>query len=189
MGNRTPLQCKSYYQNIIKKTLDTTMRKNHVWTKQELMTLYTLGINFDCDFHIIHQNYLPNFTVQQLKSQWLQLKKKEQYFQQMYAEVLRNPQSVQNASDKQFILDEFLLRVGYAKEMMIEQHNNGLSNDKQLDVAELKVHRIFWNGLKPSQIIDVFQQELARRKLQTEYQNEYKNKDIRLDLWQVNGSK
>ncbi|CAL6068447.1 Myb-like_DNA-binding domain-containing protein [Hexamita inflata] len=55
--SRTASQCKSYYANVLKKTLDVPIRQNHQWNRVEIMSLWALGVNYDKDFAFIQKNY------------------------------------------------------------------------------------------------------------------------------------
>ncbi|CAL6103982.1 SANT/Myb_domain [Hexamita inflata] len=75
MKSRTQSQCKSYYQNVLKPTLNQSIRKNHMWTKVELFSLWTYAVNYNYDFTFIKTltNMFDQFTAKQLYSQWNQL--------------------------------------------------------------------------------------------------------------------
>ncbi|CAL6040370.1 Conserved_hypothetical protein [Hexamita inflata] len=40
--SRTASQCKSYYANVLKKTLDVQIRQNHRWNRVEIIALWAL---------------------------------------------------------------------------------------------------------------------------------------------------
>ncbi|CAL6060159.1 SANT/Myb_domain [Hexamita inflata] len=71
MKTRTQSQCKSYYQNVLKPTLNMSIHKNHMWTKIELFSLWTYAVNFNQDFSFIKTltNMFDQFTPKQLYSQ------------------------------------------------------------------------------------------------------------------------
>ncbi|CAL6035924.1 Myb-like_DNA-binding domain-containing protein [Hexamita inflata] len=157
MKNRTELQCKSYYQNILKKKLSTTMRKNHTWNRIELMMLFTQVYQHEGNFEVIQQN-MPNFTIQQLKSQWIQMKSKLNQYIDDYKLVLQNQSYIQHIPTKLLIQEEYMIRVGLVRKYHI------LNNT--VDEIYVQQYKQFWKTLDPSQIFDIYHQEFIRRNIE-----------------------
>ncbi|CAL6042061.1 Myb-like_DNA-binding domain-containing protein [Hexamita inflata] len=157
MQNRTELQCKSYYQNILKKKLTTSMRKNHTWNRIELMMLFTQVYQHEGNFEVIQQN-MPNFTIQQLKSQWIQMKSKLNQYIEDYKLVLQNQSYIKHIPTKLLIQEEYMIRVGLVRKYHI------LNNT--VDQIYVQQYKQFWKTLDPSQIFDIYRQEFIRRNIE-----------------------
>ncbi|CAL6035876.1 Myb-like_DNA-binding domain-containing protein [Hexamita inflata] len=158
MENRTELQCKSYYQNILKKKLTTTMRKNHNWNRIEYMMLYALFNSTNGDFEEI-QKQMPNFTVQQLKSQWIQVNKWQNLFQSDFQRVIKDAMYIQTIPLKIFLQEEYSLRVGVARKYHIQKNPN-------IEKQYSQLYNTYWKNIDPQSIFDIYQQELIRRKIE-----------------------
>ncbi|CAL6042021.1 Myb-like_DNA-binding domain-containing protein [Hexamita inflata] len=159
MENRTELQCKSYYQNILKKKLTTTMRKNHTWNRIELLMLFTLVVTHNGDFDII-QKHMPNFNAQQLKSQWVQIKLKLQQYTKDYQSVIQNSNIIQDIPDKQLQAEEYMLRIGNVRKYFIQHQDTG-----SVDTHYVQTYKAFWKTIDPSTLLVTYQNELVRRNL------------------------
>ncbi|CAL5983168.1 Myb-like_DNA-binding domain-containing protein [Hexamita inflata] len=157
MQNRTELQCKSYYQNILKKKLTTSIRKNHVWNRIELLMLFTLVIKHNSDFTKI-QLEMPNFTVQQLKSQWRMLKSKLAHYMDDYIRVLADPQYISQIDSQTLIQEQHLIRVGLVRQYLMQN---------EPETVYSKMYQMFWNKIEPKSVHEVFELEIQRRNIQT----------------------
>ncbi|CAL6093863.1 Myb-like_DNA-binding domain-containing protein [Hexamita inflata] len=170
MGNRTLSQCKSYYANIVKKTLDVDIRSNHMWTRVEIITLWTLCIKWDCNFVAV-QEVMSNFTTKQLQSQWLQIKRKAAAIQESYHNVLRNPVYIRLVPTKQFLVEQYLVQVGCVRKLLINVKLLGIGQGDApdyghpVDVAEIKAFQAFFGDVDPDQLTQIYYQEQIRRGL------------------------
>ncbi|CAL6035940.1 SANT/Myb_domain [Hexamita inflata] len=157
MENRTELQCKSYYQNILKKKLTTSIRKNHVWNRIELLMLFTLVVKHNRDFTKI-QIEMPNFTVQQLKSQWRMLKSRLAHYMDDYMHVLADPQYISQIDSQILIQEQHLIRVGLVRQYLMQN---------EPETVYSKMFQMFWNKIDPKIVHEVFELEILRRNIQT----------------------
>ncbi|CAL6035900.1 Myb-like_DNA-binding domain-containing protein [Hexamita inflata] len=157
MENRTELQCKSYYQNILKKKLTTSIRKNHVWNRIELLMLFMLVVKHNRDFTKI-QLEMPNFTVQQLKSQWVIFKSRLQSYMNDFERVLKDPSYITQIDSNVLIQEQHLIRVGLVRKLQISKG--------QEDIYA-KMFRIYWETIDPEDIHLLFEMETQRRNIET----------------------
>ncbi|CAL6035904.1 Myb-like_DNA-binding domain-containing protein [Hexamita inflata] len=161
MENRTELQCKSYYQNILKKKLTTTMRKNHTWNRIELMMLFTLVVSHNGDFDKI-QKHMPNFSLQQLKSQWVQIKQWQQTYITDFQKVQKDQNYVKEIPTKLFLQEEYTLRVGFTRKHCIQKsYQSQIPIDKQY----VQTFQVFWKTVDPQSLYAIYQNELQRRNI------------------------
>ncbi|CAL5973945.1 Myb-like_DNA-binding domain-containing protein [Hexamita inflata] len=169
---RSQVQCKSYYQITLKPTLPCDIRKNHSWSRLELVSLWTLGVNFDSDFKHISkvQPMFRNFTLKQLQSQWQQLQFKQAEYIQQLQKLLLNPYSICDLAEKLFLQLSFVVKLGFERLEAIRysQLNNESSYLDQMEMNAIKAFLpgIHFADLQTLQIL--FSQEHQRRGL--EYQ-------------------
>ncbi|CAL6035926.1 SANT/Myb_domain [Hexamita inflata] len=157
MERRTELQCKSYYQNILKKTLTQDIRKNHAWNRIELMMLFNLVISNNGDFQAVHEQ-MSNFTIHQLKSQWAQMKAKQHLYTADFQKVTQNNIYVQQIPTRQLMQEEYILRIGF-----VQKHCR-LSTES-IDPHYARTYQLFWSNVDLNQLTNIFQEELVRRNI------------------------
>ncbi|CAL6100013.1 Myb-like_DNA-binding domain-containing protein [Hexamita inflata] len=108
---RTASQCKSYYANVLKKTLDVQIRQNHKWNRVELIVLWEFCTAYNKDYVLIQKNFIPNLSVKQISSQFIQIQQKQQEMQRIFKHILKQPSYIQSISDSQFRMHWWILRM------------------------------------------------------------------------------
>ncbi|CAL6007929.1 SANT/Myb_domain [Hexamita inflata] len=173
MKTRTESQCKSYYQNVLKPTLNMSMRKNHMWTKIELFSLWTYAVNFNQDFSFIKTltNMFDQFTPKQLYSQWNQLVIKQKYIHEKCEQIMNDKQLISQLSDKDLKTIQFLLKCANKRWNLIQQkffeHSSEEleENGHTVDITEIKAIEVFFCDVDIKLLV-VFTEEINDRKLQ-----------------------
>ncbi|CAL6025209.1 Conserved_hypothetical protein [Hexamita inflata] len=166
---RTASQCRSYYANVLKKTLDTQMRQNHNWNRCEIMALWTFCIAFDKDFSFVQKNYMPKFTVKQISSQFAQVQKKQQIMVQVFRSVLADGDYIQSLADSDFKMQLWILRAANRRLTMIDVKLLGKSNEDvpetqyQVDYTEIRALDVFFEDVDIRSALQVYEAEEARR--------------------------
>ncbi|CAL6093911.1 SANT/Myb_domain [Hexamita inflata] len=174
MKSRTQSQCKSYYQNVLKPTLNQNMRKNHMWTKVELFSLWTYAVNYNYDFTFIKTltNMFDQFTAKQLYSQWNQLLIKQKLVLAKCKHVEADNSGVIVINNRDLKTCQFLLRCASVRWNLIKQKFFNCStemledNGYTVDITEIKAIESFFQNIDIQQLLTVFTEEIVLRKLQ-----------------------
>ncbi|CAL6074975.1 Myb-like_DNA-binding domain-containing protein [Hexamita inflata] len=171
--SRTASQCKSYYANVLKKTLDVQIRQNHRWNRVEIIALWALCVNFDKDYAFIQQNYIPNMSVKQISSQFIQIQNKHQEMYQIFQQILVNPQYIQKLNLKDFQMQWWILQAAARRKKLIDvkinnkQDNVPVSNFP-VDIFEVKSMNMFFLEIEINDLIPIYKEEERRRGLQNQ---------------------
>ncbi|CAL6093893.1 Myb-like_DNA-binding domain-containing protein [Hexamita inflata] len=172
MVTRSEAQCKSYYSNILKKQLNIQTRKNHTWNKTEILSLWTLAINYNADFNQIINNFevFRSFTIKQLQSQWNQLQTRQKLFIERMKSYLTKEDQIQLLSNKQLLTDHFYLRIGSQRKPVIQkllEKSGDIVNDNgyEPDMSEIRGYEAFFGDFDPDSLLEYYNNELSRRKL------------------------
>ncbi|CAL6094511.1 Conserved_hypothetical protein [Hexamita inflata] len=181
--NRTASQCKSYYANVLKKTLDVEIRQNHMWNRVEILALWTFGVLYNRDYELIQKKFMPKFTVKQIASQFSQIARKQQEIHQHFMKALLDPKYLRTLSENEFKMEWYIVQVGWKRMKMIEvrifQRSNEEVPDTQypVDIAELPAIKAFFQDIHPNQLVEVYKPEEVRRGYDIEpfYYPEYQN--------------
>ncbi|CAL6055546.1 SANT/Myb_domain [Hexamita inflata] len=122
--NRTENTIKSYYSNILKKNLNAFIRKNHQWTKDEILRLWSYTVTYNSDFQFIQQNFMNQFSVKQLQSQFVQLKYRHGKYLKDFEEMLKNMKYAQNISTKLLLQEGAPKPTNQLIQLKLERPNN-----------------------------------------------------------------
>ncbi|CAL6049183.1 Myb-like_DNA-binding domain-containing protein [Hexamita inflata] len=166
---RTASQCRSYYANVLKKTLDTQIRQNHTWNRCEIMALWTFCIAFDKDFAFVQKTYMPKFSVKQISSQFMQVLKKQQQIIQIFRQVLTDNNFIQSLTESDFKMQIWILKAACRRLTMIDVKLLGKSNDGvpdtqyQVDYTEIKAMDAFFEDLDVRRLLQIYEIEEAKR--------------------------
>lgn len=57
--DRTRQQCKSFYQNVLKKELGVVQKQHHRWTMDDKTILWYTAMTYSKDFATIQKLYFP----------------------------------------------------------------------------------------------------------------------------------
>ncbi|CAL6060225.1 SANT/Myb_domain [Hexamita inflata] len=171
---RTQSQCKSYYQNVLKPTLNMSIRKNHMWTKIELFSLWTYAVNFNQDFSFIKTltNMFDQFTPKQLYSQWNQLVIKQKYIHEKCEQIMNDNKNITEINDKDLKTIQFLLKCANKRWKLIRQkffeHSSEEleENGHTVDITEIKAIEMFFCNVDIKLLLEVFTEEINDRELQ-----------------------
>ncbi|CAL6077115.1 Conserved_hypothetical protein [Hexamita inflata] len=169
---RTASQCKSYYANVLKKTLDVPIRQNHQWNRVEIMSLWALGVNYDKDFAFIQKNYIPNMSLKQIQSQFLNIEHKQQEMHQTFKQIISNPLQIQNLSEKDFEMQWWIIRAAERRYKLIDIELNQIPHEDipvsavRADISEIKTMSMFFLDVKINDLIPIYKQEEIRRGLE-----------------------
>ncbi|CAL6059196.1 Myb-like_DNA-binding domain-containing protein [Hexamita inflata] len=170
--SRTASQCKSYYANVLKKTLDVPIRQNHKWNRGEIIALWALCVNFDKDYAFIQKNYIPNLSVKQISSQFSQIQQKQQIIYCTFKKVLRKPDYIQHLSEQDFCKQWQILLAAVRHSIVrtVNQISQQQIADSQLfnNDFELKSMNTFFLDVDPHALIDIYSQEAMRRNISSE---------------------
>ncbi|CAL6010517.1 Myb-like_DNA-binding domain-containing protein [Hexamita inflata] len=171
LKSRSEIQCKSYYQIIIKPSLQCSMRTNHSWSRLELVVLWTLGVNFSADFECIQktQPMFAEFTVKQLQSQWQQCLKKQNEYLSVFKRLLMNEICIQSISDLVFPKLLFIIKICFEYASSYEEQKQNLNGSEiQFDKMEVNAVRAFLSGIHFAEIhklFGMFREERKRRRI------------------------
>ncbi|CAL5987521.1 Myb-like_DNA-binding domain-containing protein [Hexamita inflata] len=177
MENRSDSQCKSYYANIIKPTLNVQIRENHIWTRKELLSLWVMCVNYNADFatikqpDIINEPIFQNITIKQMQCQWHQLVQKQKLFYSIYKQVEQNEAHIQTLNKKMFVSTAFIIRLAFNRKKMIEQvfsvyqQQTEKIDDKgyPLDLMEIKALEKFFFDVDINKVRQIYIKEHERR--------------------------
>ncbi|CAL6059148.1 Myb-like_DNA-binding domain-containing protein [Hexamita inflata] len=120
--SRTASQCKSYYANILKKQLNVEIRQNHMWNYIEILALWTYSVIYKQDFAMIHDRFMPKFTVKQLTSQYQQILRNQKQIIKTF-NLLNTDPSHRAALEQRFQAALEAL-VGVFQEIEADRHQN-----------------------------------------------------------------
>ncbi|CAL6076138.1 Myb-like_DNA-binding domain-containing protein [Hexamita inflata] len=165
--SRTASQCKSYYANVLKKTLDVPIRQNHKWNRDEIIALWVLCSNFNKDYSFIQKNYIPNLSVKQIASQFGQIQKQQQAIYYTFKKILKKPDYIQNISETEFrqqlqILQAIPPRQEQLVEMQQQIQYNQLFKTNNFEQNAVKA---FFLDINPQIIQDQYSLEAIRRSI------------------------
>ncbi|CAL5975514.1 Myb-like_DNA-binding domain-containing protein [Hexamita inflata] len=168
MPSRTASQCKSYYANVLKKTLDVSIRQNHKWNRDEIIALWALCSNFNKDYQFIQKNYIPNLSVKQIASQFSQIHKQQQAIYYAFKKVLKNPDYIRNISETQFRQQlQILQAVTQRQEQLLEMHQQQYNLFLKTYNFEHNAVKAFFLDINPQIIQDQYTVEAIRRSIST----------------------
>ncbi|CAL6101158.1 Myb-like_DNA-binding domain-containing protein [Hexamita inflata] len=168
--NRTENTCKSYYANILKKNLNAFIRKNHQWTKEEIMSLWRLSITYNQDFSFIQNNFMSQFSVKQLQSQFVQLKYRQQKYNSDFEKMVKDPCYAQTISQKQLLSELFVAKFSFQRHCLIDPLLQMCPQDtpKPLDIIEIRAVESFWERIDPKLLCQIITTEQKRRGISDE---------------------
>ncbi|CAL5987493.1 Myb-like_DNA-binding domain-containing protein [Hexamita inflata] len=177
MENRTDSQCKSYYANIIKPSLNVQIRENHTWTRKELLSLWVMCVNYNADFAIIKkpgtikQPVFENISIKQMQCQWHQLVQKQKLFYSIYKQIEENEAHIQTLNKKVFVSTSFILRLAVNRKKLMNQvfsvfqQQTEKVDDKgyPLDFMEIKALEKFFLDVDLNKVRQCYIKEHERR--------------------------
>ncbi|CAL5996379.1 Myb-like_DNA-binding domain-containing protein [Hexamita inflata] len=172
--SRTASQCKSYYANVLKKNLDIPIRQNHQWNRTEILILWQLCVNFDKDFSFIQKNYIPNMTVKQIGSQFLQIQNKQQEIYQTFKQILNDHFHIQKLSVKDFDMQWWLIRFAVCRYKLIDAEIYHIPCDDvpqsryRPDISEIKNLKMFFLDVNVNDLVPIYEEEATRRGMQND---------------------
>ncbi|CAL6042045.1 SANT/Myb_domain [Hexamita inflata] len=133
MGNRTELQCKQFYLNNQVQPV-----QNITWNRIQLMMLFNLVISSKGNFELI-QAEMPNFTITQLKTQWMQMQSESVLYTADFYNVQQDKQFVQQISMNVLMQEEYILRVKLYN--IYEDFRTNINSDYLLSVYQQELER------------------------------------------------
>ncbi|CAL5979659.1 Myb-like_DNA-binding domain-containing protein [Hexamita inflata] len=135
LNNRTPVQCKLQYRNVLNKKRE---KVNVEWTEYQEVQLTVLTMMYGTKWNFIQQNYY-----QKMKPEQLQLKHHQinsMYVQ--YEEMCKNPDQYTVLNNKQIkILEYSLRRIDLIKKKLafLAENKPGITT---LDPLELQFYKM-----------------------------------------------
>ncbi|CAL6101159.1 Myb-like_DNA-binding domain-containing protein [Hexamita inflata] len=167
--NRTENTIKSYYSNILKKNLNAFIRKNHQWTKDEILRLWRYAVTYNSDFQFIQQNFMNQFSVKQLQSQFVQLKYRHERYLKDFEEMLKNMKYSQNICTKLLLQELFVVKFSFQRHNMIVPHlQMRPKTNEAIDSIEIRATEQFWAHIDPKHLHEVITKEQKRRGISDE---------------------
>ncbi|CAL5983172.1 SANT/Myb_domain [Hexamita inflata] len=133
MGNRTELQCKQFYLNN-----QVQPAQNIPWNRIQLMMLFNLVISSKGNFELI-QAEMPNFTITQLKTQWMQMQSESVLYTADFYNVQQDKQFVQQISMNVLMQEEYILRVKLYN--IYEDFRTNINSDYLLSIYQQELER------------------------------------------------
>ncbi|CAL6062668.1 Myb-like_DNA-binding domain-containing protein [Hexamita inflata] len=163
---RTRSQCKSYYQIVLKKQFQFESRKNHMWTTDEIMGLWSVMQISNEDFELVQSthSYFSQFTLKQLRGQYMSIQKRCVQYMDDFTHVTADPSYIALIPDKLFIQECFVINVGSQHEVNDEFYdpNSGqLPNYKKQNNET--AFKSFWRNFNPLDLRVVYVIEQKRR--------------------------
>ncbi|CAL6093895.1 Myb-like_DNA-binding domain-containing protein [Hexamita inflata] len=158
-------QCKSYYQIVLKKQLNLEQRKNHMWSKDEVMGLWAAMQNNNENLELVQKQYFPAFTMKQLRGQYASMAKRHVQYKSDFSSVKQNPQFVSQIEHKSFITECYVIKNACIRKILIDEGYQGLQNAKSISESERKAFDQFWGNIDPEKLAPVFTAEQQRRKI------------------------
>ncbi|CAL6058140.1 Myb-like_DNA-binding domain-containing protein [Hexamita inflata] len=165
--SRTASQCKSYYANVLKKTLDVPIRQNHKWNRGEIIALWALCSNFNKDYSFIQKNYIPNLSVKQIASQFSQIQKQQQAIYCTFKKILKKPDYIQNISETEFRQQlQILQAIPPRQEQLVEMQQQIQYNQLlKTNIFEQNAVKAFFLDINPQILQDQYSLEAIRRSI------------------------
>ncbi|CAL6001903.1 Myb-like_DNA-binding domain-containing protein [Hexamita inflata] len=167
--NRTASQCKSYYQNILKEQLNYNDRKNHTWTRNEIMSLWIVLKNYDNDFKLAQANFFPNLSIKQLQSQWIQVQRRYAQHVENFRRVQQDNSYIKLIPKKQFIAECYIIKVSIRRMDLVEKKIIQMSTEQLQDngyvpdIMEIKGFNSLWGDMDPLDIELIYKIEQISR--------------------------
>ncbi|CAL5992415.1 Myb-like_DNA-binding domain-containing protein [Hexamita inflata] len=178
---RTASQCKSYYANVLKKTLDVQIRQNHKWNRVEIIMLWEYGTVYNKDYVLIQKNFIPNLSVKQISSQFIQIQQKQEEMQLIFKHILKNRSFIETISDSQFRMQWWIVRMVCRRLSMMStppnpnytifhEMNKSLppSNFPVVDISEKVAIDAFFMKIDPFDLIPIYLNEEKWRGFENE---------------------
>ncbi|CAL6053851.1 Myb-like_DNA-binding domain-containing protein [Hexamita inflata] len=170
--NRTASQCKSYYQNMLKKQLNMDKRQNHTWTQNEIMMLWIVMKNYENDYKLAQRDYFSNFSIKIIQSKWVQTRRKYLQHINNFKEVYQNPVFIKQISKRDLIQECYIInvsikRMDLVKKKIIQRSTEQLADYGYCpDIMEIKGYESIWGDIDPNQISIIYQNEQLLRGIQ-----------------------
>ncbi|CAL5971960.1 Myb-like_DNA-binding domain-containing protein [Hexamita inflata] len=161
----TRSQCRNYYQIVLKKQLQLESRKNHMWSKDEIMSLWGAMQNNNENLDIVQKQHFPTFTKKQLRGQYSSIIKRRKRFLDDYTRVLANPAFIQTIDYNTFVTECCMLKNSCIKKILIEYGYPGLENANFTSQYEKRAFDLFWGNINPVELSHIYQVERQRRNI------------------------
>ncbi|CAL6005675.1 Myb-like_DNA-binding domain-containing protein [Hexamita inflata] len=167
--NRTGSQCKSYYQNVLKEKLNYNNRKNHTWTRNEIMSLWIVLQNYNNDFKLVQQTHFPNLSLKQVQSQWVQVKRKYAQHADNFRRVQQDNAFIKLIPQKMFIAECFIIKVSIRRMELVEKKIIQMSTEQLQDngyipdIMEIKGFNSLWGTMDPLDLVQIYDIEQISR--------------------------
>ncbi|CAL5996357.1 Myb-like_DNA-binding domain-containing protein [Hexamita inflata] len=171
MQTRTAQQCKSYYSNVIKKNMNVECRENHTWSKTEILSLWTMGVNFGSDYQLIQKTCFQHLSIKQISSQWKQIQKMHQEQYQVFENIIQDPKFIQTLNQKMFTKLYVNVLLGCSRMQLIndkllnKQQSNEPDYGHPVDITEIKAFEAYFKKISPQQLLQIFLNEQTSRGL------------------------
>ncbi|CAL5985214.1 Myb-like_DNA-binding domain-containing protein [Hexamita inflata] len=159
ISTRSPVQCKSYYANVLKKTLDVEINRHHMWTRKEVVTLWTYYCVYGNDYCTI-QKLMASFTVKQISSQLVQILTKSKVIQSDFNKISSNRQQVEQLGKKEFLLQLSILQT--AEQLTRRKPSLDKAHSCAVQMG-LKAVSTFFGDIQLARLHNVYAAELERR--------------------------
>ncbi|CAL6082047.1 Conserved_hypothetical protein [Hexamita inflata] len=163
--NMTSSQCRNYYQIVIKKLLKLKSRKNHMWSKNEIMSLWGAMQNNNENLDIVQKQHFPTFTKKQLRGQYSSIIKRRKRFLDDYTRILENPAFIQTIDYNTFVTECCMLKNSSIKKILIDEGYPGLENANFTSQYEKMAFDQFWGNINPLDLQHIYQVEKQRRNI------------------------
>ncbi|CAL6082043.1 Myb-like_DNA-binding domain-containing protein [Hexamita inflata] len=161
----TRSQCRNYYQIVLKKQLQLESRKNHMWSKDEIMSLWGAMQNNNENLDIVQKQHFPTFTKKQLRGQYSSIIKRRKRFLDDYTRILENPAFIQTIDYNTFVTECCMLKNSSIKKILIDEGYPGLENANFTSQYEKMAFDQFWENINPLDLQHIYQVEKQRRNI------------------------
>ncbi|CAL6071159.1 Homeobox-like_domain superfamily [Hexamita inflata] len=165
MGSRSPVQCKSYYQNYLKQQLNPNPRRNYMWSRADIMQLWMLGCIFGSEYAII-QKLMGQFTNKQISSQMLQICTRQRSIYADLKKVEMQKDYLQRISDNELELQCNIIQEACTRIKSINLVLQGYASKEKVDMLDILSIKSFFLDVDPGQLYEPYSEEYKKRRLQ-----------------------
>ncbi|CAL6054619.1 Myb-like_DNA-binding domain-containing protein [Hexamita inflata] len=135
IGNRTTLQCKLQYRNVLNKQ---RQKINYKWTAEEEIQLQLLGFMFGTKWNFIQQNYYPQLRPEQLQMKYHQINLRRL----IYEEITSNPDKYKILNQNQIQALKYALERIDIIRQKLQRLNQNTPDLLSFDPLELQFYKM-----------------------------------------------
>ncbi|CAL5973867.1 Hypothetical_protein [Hexamita inflata] len=169
LWNEIALQIRNETQSNSEQQHQQQVTQNkciHNWTRLELVSLWSLCVNFNADFNSIlnTQPIFQHLTHNQLQCQWQSLQQKQKLYIQYFRKILVDPNSIILIPEKQFLSLSFVVKLCYDRFEMLKYASKYQTENRKLDQMEIKAIIAFLPDITYTQLQSLYHSFLEEHK-------------------------